>query len=61
MDICGMVGKRLRELRKAKGLSQERLAELAGINPKYYSDVERGKRNITIKNLERIASQLGVS
>jgi transcriptional regulator with XRE-family HTH domain len=61
MDIREVVGRRLRELRKLKGLSQEQMAELAGVNSKYYSEVERGKRNMTIKVIERIASNLGMS
>jgi len=61
MDICEVVGKRLRELRKLKGLSQEKMAEQAGINAKYYSEIERGKRNITLKVMEKIADNLGIT
>ena len=61
MDICEVVGTRLRELRKLKGLSQEKMAELAGVNPKYYSEVERGKRNVTVRVMERIATNLGIT
>ena len=61
MDICEVVGKRLRELRKLKGLSQEKMAEQAGVNAKYYSEIERGKRNITLKVMEKIADNLGIT
>jgi len=61
MDICEVVGQRLRELRKLKGLSQEKMAEQAGVNAKYYSEIERGKRNITLKVMEKIADNLGIS
>ncbi len=61
MDICEVVGRRLRELRKLKGLSQEQMAELAGVNGKYYSEVERGKRNMSIKVMEKIATNLGIT
>ena len=61
MDICEVVGRRLQELRRLKGLSQEDTAEVAGVNAKYYSEVERGKRNMTIKVMEKIATNLGIT
>jgi len=61
MDSCKTIGIRLRELRKLTGLSQEKMAEQAGVNVKYYSEIERGKRNITVKVLEKITTNLGVS
>ena len=61
MDICEVVGKRFRELRKLKGLSQEKMAEQAGVNAKYYSEIERGKRNITLKVIEKITDNLGIT
>jgi transcriptional regulator with XRE-family HTH domain len=54
------LGRRIRELRQAKGISQEALADLAGIHRTYMSDVERGERNISIDNIAAIASALGV-
>jgi len=53
-------GKRLKELRKARGLTQENLAEKTGFEPSYLSDIERGSRNITIDNIEKIAKGFGV-
>ena len=61
MDICKVIGIRLRELRKLKGLNQVKMADLAGVNSKYYSEIERGQRNVTIKVLEKIAKKLDVS
>lgn len=52
-------GMRLRELRQKKGISQERLAELAGLHRTYVSSVERGGRNISLENIDRLAIALG--
>ncbi len=51
----------VRRIRLAKSLTQEKLAELADLHPNYISSVERGQRNISICNIERIARALGVS
>lgn len=48
----------MRRIRKEKGLTQEQVAEAAGLHPNYVSSVERGERNISIRNIERIASAL---
>jgi transcriptional regulator with XRE-family HTH domain len=51
-------GLRLREVREKAGISQEKLAELAGLHRTYVSSVERGKRNISLQNIERLAEAL---
>lgn len=51
----------MRRIRKEKGLTQERVAEAAGLHPNYISSVERAERNISICNIERIAIALGVT
>jgi len=60
-DIQKKFGDRLREIRKQKGLSQEGLAFKCGLHRTYISDIERGSRNISLKNIERIARSLGIS
>lgn len=53
-------GLRLRELRRARGLSQEALAERAALDRTYVSSCERGHRNISLANIYRLAAALGV-
>jgi transcriptional regulator with XRE-family HTH domain len=55
-----LLGKRLRELRESRGLSQERFALEVGLARSYYSGIERGHRNLAALNLIRIADGLGV-
>lgn len=50
----------LRKLRTSKGISQEKLADLCNLHRTYVSSVERGERNITVDNMERLAVALGV-
>jgi transcriptional regulator with XRE-family HTH domain len=51
----------LRRQRLSQGYSQEHLAALAGIHRTYVGSVERGERNISIDNMERLAAALGVA
>lgn len=54
-------GRRLRSLRESKGISQEELADRAGVHRTYVSSVERGRRNISLANIHSLADALGVS
>ena len=59
-DIAKVVGQRIRNFRTAKGLSQEKLAELSGCHPTYIGQLERGEKNATIESIEKISVALGV-
>lgn len=59
-DPRALFGLRLAEIRKAKGLSQERLALESGLARSYLGGVERGQRNIALLNIYRLAETLGV-
>ena len=61
MDIKIAVGKRIKELRNKLGISQEELADIAKLDRTYITSVECGKRNISIINIEKITTALGVS
>jgi transcriptional regulator with XRE-family HTH domain len=60
MKIKELLGKRVRELRKKRGLTQEQLAEKANVDVKYLGNIERGKENPTIGILEKLAEALSV-
>ena len=59
-DPKAQLGGRVRELRKRQGLSQEALADKASLDRTYISSCERGKRNVSLLTLYRIAAALGV-
>lgn len=61
MDIRVIIGLRIKELRKAKGLSQEQLALKADIDRTYMASVENGKRNVAIVNIQKIIAALEIS
>lgn len=60
-DVLTRFGRRVRELRTARGHSQEAFADACGIDRTYISGIERGRRNVGLKNIEVIANALGVT
>ncbi|WP_265822641.1 helix-turn-helix domain-containing protein [Geovibrio ferrireducens] len=60
-DFSIALGNRIKELRKKKGFSQERLSEKADISSKYLGEIERGKVNISTLVLYNLATALEVS
>ncbi|NLW04301.1 MAG: helix-turn-helix transcriptional regulator [Pseudomonadaceae bacterium] len=53
-------GSRVREKRKESGLSQEELADLAGVHRTYIGMVERGEKNVSLLNIHKIASAMNI-
>ena len=60
-DVAKIIGQRIRNYRTKKGLSQEKLAELAGCHPTYIGQLERGEKNATLESVEKIASAMDIS
>jgi transcriptional regulator with XRE-family HTH domain len=59
MDVKVTFGQRLRQIRKRKGISQEKLATLAGLDRTYISKIERGERNVSLETICNLARALG--
>jgi transcriptional regulator with XRE-family HTH domain len=60
MDTKKLIGMRIKEIRRSKGLSQEQLAEKADINSKYLSRMERGTENPTLDMFIKLADALEI-
>ncbi|WP_047155039.1 helix-turn-helix domain-containing protein [Aneurinibacillus tyrosinisolvens] len=60
-QLLKIIGERLRNFRKERGLSQEELAYLASLHSTYIGQLERGEKNVTIESLEKITRALGIS
>lgn len=60
-DIAIRFGNAIRVIRCREGISQEELADRCELHRTYVSDVELGKRNISLKNIERLSDALNVS
>lgn len=61
MDKLKAFGEKIRKIRIEQGLSQEKLAFLSGLHRTYVGAIERGERNVSFKNIEKIAKTLKVN
>ena len=59
-SILNVIGSNIKHYRKVLGISQEKLAEISGLHRTYIGSVERGERNISAKNIAKIAAVLDV-
>ena len=60
IQLYRRVGKKIREVRESKNLSQQALADMCNFEKSNMSRIEAGKNNLTLKTLEKIANGLGV-
>ncbi len=58
--IAVRVGRSVQQLRKQRGISQERLAELSSLSKNYIGNIERGEYEVTVAALHRVAEGLGL-
>jgi transcriptional regulator with XRE-family HTH domain len=54
-------GRAIRRIREAQGINQEEAAERCGLHSTYYSGIERGVRNVSLVNIEKVAKELKTS
>jgi transcriptional regulator with XRE-family HTH domain len=59
-DIKKVFGKNVRKYREKRKLTQERLAELCDLHRTYIGGIERGERNVSLENIQKIAEALGI-
>jgi transcriptional regulator with XRE-family HTH domain len=59
--IAELVGRKIREYRTSKGLSQEELAHRAGLHTAHLGQIERGEKSPTIDSLDKIVAALGIT
>ncbi len=59
-EVLVQFGRRVRDQRAKRGLSQEQLAERAGVHRTYIGMIERAEKNITLENIEKIAKALKI-
>jgi transcriptional regulator with XRE-family HTH domain len=58
MDVQNKIGKRLREVREERGMTQADVAKAAGLHPNFYARLERDEENVSIENFEKILKAL---
>ena len=59
-NILEIFGRNVQKYRKEKEISQEKLAEIAGVHRTYVGMIERAEKNITLRNMEKIANALNL-
>ena len=59
-NIAIKLGEKIKDIRKSKNISQESLALICGLDRSYIGSVERGERNVSLLNIEKISVGLGV-
>jgi transcriptional regulator with XRE-family HTH domain len=59
-NVLEIFGRNVQKIRKEKQISQEKLAEISGVHRTYVGMIERAEKNITLRNMEKIAKALGV-
>ena len=60
-DIAVRFGNAIRAIRRREGISQEELADRCGLHRTYVSDVELGKRNVSLENIDRLSRALNIT
>ncbi len=60
-NILTIFGRNLQTIRKSQNLSQEQLAEKASLHRTYIGMIERGEKNITLRNIEKVAKALNIN
>jgi transcriptional regulator with XRE-family HTH domain len=61
VSLINIFAKNTKSIRRELGISQESLASICGLHRTYIGAIERGERNVSIKNIEKIADGLNVS
>ena len=59
-SLKSTLGANVRDLRRTRGLTQEKLAEQLEVTPRYLAGIERGERNLTLDSVDALAAELGV-
>lgn len=60
-DLLFAYGQAVRKIRLSKDISQEKFADMCDLHRTYISDVELGKRNVSLENIGKMANALGIS
>lgn len=61
INILSKFGNKIQVLRRTKNLSQEELAHICGLHRTYIGMIERGEKNITLKNIEKLSKALDIN